>query len=182
MNDTVAVWDVALSDGVHKVEFEHGTTSGKRVIVVDGKEIMRKNWMFKLVGREVFDIGKGKVKGAINIDAVSGFAYEYILEVNGKSLKKFTEHRSKTAKVWSFLLDGVDTRIVLEKVTMDVWCNGETLQTAGEFVDGGSETHFEVRDHACYIKAISSGKKREGIVHSLVVDGNEIPETHEESG
>ncbi|XP_070550026.1 fas apoptotic inhibitory molecule 1-like [Ptychodera flava] len=182
MNDIVAVWDVALSDGVHKVEFEHGTTSGKRVVVVDGKEIIRKNWMFKLVGREVFNIGKAKVKAAINIDAVSGFAYEYTLEVNGKSLKKFTEQRSKTAKVWSLVIDGVDTRIVLEKDTMDVWCNGETLQTAGEFVDDGTETHFEIRDHDCFIKAVSSGKRRDGIVHALFVDGNEVPETHEESG
>lgn len=35
--DLVAVWDVALSDGVHRIEFEHGTTTGKRVIYIDGK-------------------------------------------------------------------------------------------------------------------------------------------------
>ncbi|CAF4307094.1 unnamed protein product, partial [Rotaria magnacalcarata] len=32
MSDVVGSWQVALSDGVHKVEFEHGTTSGKRVV------------------------------------------------------------------------------------------------------------------------------------------------------
>lgn len=36
-NDVVATWQVALPDGVHDIEFEHGTTSGKRVIRVDGK-------------------------------------------------------------------------------------------------------------------------------------------------
>ena len=35
--DLVAVWNLHLSDGIHKVEFEHGTTSGKRVIIVDGE-------------------------------------------------------------------------------------------------------------------------------------------------
>ncbi len=35
--DLVGVWEVPLQDGVHRVEFEHGTTSGKRVIRVDGK-------------------------------------------------------------------------------------------------------------------------------------------------
>lgn len=35
--DLVAVWEVALSDGVHRIEFEHGTTTGKRVIYIDGK-------------------------------------------------------------------------------------------------------------------------------------------------
>lgn len=35
--DLVAVWEVALSDGVHRIEFEHGTTTGKRIIYIDGK-------------------------------------------------------------------------------------------------------------------------------------------------
>jgi len=39
-SDLVAHWDVALSDGVHKIELEHGTTSGKRVIYVDGNVSM----------------------------------------------------------------------------------------------------------------------------------------------
>ena len=37
MSDLVAVWDVPLCDKVHKVEFEHGTTTGKRVLKIDGK-------------------------------------------------------------------------------------------------------------------------------------------------
>lgn len=36
-NDVVGVWDVPLSDGLHTVEFEHGTASGKRIVKVDGK-------------------------------------------------------------------------------------------------------------------------------------------------
>jgi len=35
-SDLVAKWDVTLSDKVHRIEFEHGTTTGKRVIRVDG--------------------------------------------------------------------------------------------------------------------------------------------------
>ena len=35
--DLVAFWDVTLSDGTHKIEFEHGTTTGKRVIRINGK-------------------------------------------------------------------------------------------------------------------------------------------------
>jgi hypothetical protein len=30
--DLVAVWEVHLPDGIHIVEFEHGTTSGKRIL------------------------------------------------------------------------------------------------------------------------------------------------------
>ncbi|XP_072273976.1 fas apoptotic inhibitory molecule 1 isoform X3 [Pyxicephalus adspersus] len=113
MTDLVAVWEVALSDGIHKIEFEHGTTSGKRVVYVDGKEIIRKDWMFKLVGKETFPVGASQTKATINIDAVSGFAYEYTLEVNGKSLKKYMENRSKTTNTWLLHLDGEDCRVVL---------------------------------------------------------------------
>ncbi|EDO34327.1 predicted protein [Nematostella vectensis] len=177
MTDVVAKWDVAMADGVHQVQFEHGTTSGKRVIIVDGKEILRKNWMFRLVGQETFNVGSQKA--TVHIEAVSGFQYEYTLEVGGKPLKKFVENRKKTAKVWTLLLDGIETRIVLEKDTMEVWVNGEVVETAGEFDDDGTVTHFTWGNHACYIQAVSSGKKREGIVHSLIIDGNEITESLE---
>lgn len=36
-NDLAGVWEVALNDGAHRIELEHGTTTGKRVIYVDGK-------------------------------------------------------------------------------------------------------------------------------------------------
>lgn len=179
MADLVAVWDVALSDGIHRIEFEHGTTSGKRVVHVDGKEEIRKEWMFKLVGKETFCVGAAKTKATINIDAISGFAYEYTLEINGKSLKKYMENRSKTTNTWVLHLDGEDLRVVLEKDTMDVWCNGKKMETAGEFVEDGTETHFSFGNHDCYIKAVSSGKRREGIIHTLIVDNREIPEVPE---
>lgn len=112
--DVVATWDIALSDGKHRIQFEHGTTTGKRVILVDNVEVIRNNWMFRLVGKESFLVG-GK-RATIHIEAVSGFQYEYTLEIDGKPLKKFVENRKKTAKVWTFLLDGEETRMVLGKV------------------------------------------------------------------
>lgn len=33
----MAVWDVGLSDRVHRIEFCHGTTTGKRIVYVNGK-------------------------------------------------------------------------------------------------------------------------------------------------
>lgn len=38
-SDYVAVWDIPLSDEVHHIEFQHGTTSGRRVVRVDGKVV-----------------------------------------------------------------------------------------------------------------------------------------------
>lgn len=69
--------------------------------------------MFKLVGKETFCVGAAKTKATINIDAVSGFAYEYTLEIDGKSLKKYMENRSKTTNTWVLHLDGQDLRVVL---------------------------------------------------------------------
>lgn len=114
--DVVATWDIALSDGKHRIQFEHGTTTGKRVIVVDNVEVIRNNWMFRLVGKESFNVGSKRA--TIHIEAVSGFQYEYTLEIDGKPLKKFVENRRKTAKVWTFLLDGIETRMVLGKLNI----------------------------------------------------------------
>lgn len=74
--------------------------------------------MFKLVGKETFYVGAAKTKATINIDAVSGFAYEYTLEINGKSLKKYMENRSKTTNTWVMNLDGEDFRVVLGKLVL----------------------------------------------------------------
>lgn len=35
--DVVGIWVVALSDGVYRIEFEHGTTTGKRVVWINGQ-------------------------------------------------------------------------------------------------------------------------------------------------
>lgn len=79
------------------------------------QEILRRDWMFKLVGKETFSVGKSETKATITIDAVSGFAYEYELEINGKSLKKYMENRSKVTSTWILNLDGADCRVVLGK-------------------------------------------------------------------
>ena len=76
-----------------------------------GQELMRKDWMFKLVGAEHFTIGKARC--TITIDAAEGFMYQYSLEVNGKTLEKFTENQSKIMKTWLCNISGMPFRIVL---------------------------------------------------------------------
>lgn len=69
--------------------------------------------MFKLVGKETFVVGSSKTKATIKIEALSGFAYEYSLEVDGKSLQKFTHDRAQTTRTWLLKVDGQDCRVVL---------------------------------------------------------------------
>lgn len=83
-------------------------------------------------------------------------------------------------KTWVLPVDGQMYRIVLEKDTLDIWVNGKKVEMAGEFVDDGTETHFALGSQPAYIKAVSSGKRRGGIVHSLYVEEHEIPEYKEE--
>nr|CRZ21880.1 Bm2747 [Brugia malayi] len=139
--DIVAHWSVPVHDRIYEIEFEHGTASGKRVIRVDGKEILRRNWMFSLVGKEIFDIGKFKC--VINVEALGTFLYEYTLEVNDKG-------------------------------TMDIWVNGQKMNTAGEFLEDGTKTHFEIGRNVCYVKATSSGNKKLGFIYQLYINNNEI--------
>ena len=70
--------------------------------------------MFKLVGSEQFTIGKARC--CITIDAAEGFMYQYSLEVNGKTLEKFTENQSKIMKTWLCNVSGMPFRIVLGKL------------------------------------------------------------------
>ena len=177
--DDVATWDVSLPDGKHSVRFQHGTTSGRRVIIVDGKEVRNSGWQFKLVGKESFMVGK--YRACVVIEA-SGLNYSYILEVDGKSLKRFVENRQKVCRTWLPSVNGSPHRVVLERDNLNVWLDGEKLEVAGEFTDQGTETHFAVEDHAAVIRAVTSGKRREGIIYNLFINDIQVPDAMDNDG
>lgn len=120
-SDIVGIWEVPLNGRLYRIEFEHGTTTGKRVVRIDGVELVRKDWQFKLVGRESFTLPDGKTRCDIYIQASNGFAYEYTLVVDGKSLKTFKEQQSKVTKTWTFhdSRTGRDVRVVLGELGRD---------------------------------------------------------------
>ncbi|EGT41210.1 hypothetical protein CAEBREN_13191 [Caenorhabditis brenneri] len=168
-----ATWTISLQKQVHKVEFEHGTTFGRRVIRVDGKEVLRREWMFKLVGKENFNIGK--ILCEISIEAVGTSGYEYTLHVNGKTFEKFKQEQDKKLQSWETTTGGHEWRVVLYKETMEVWANGTIIATAGEFVEGGSLTHCELNSTPCRITTKSSGNKKTGLIHTLYVNNTIVP-------
>ncbi|CAJ0941813.1 unnamed protein product, partial [Mesorhabditis belari] len=171
--DIVARWTVPLQDHIHVIEFEHGTTTGRRVLRVDGKEILKREWMFKLVGKEHFNVANAKCQ--VTVEAMGTFAYNYSLEVNGKKYETFREEQKRKLLTWETNVSGQETRICLDKDTMEVWANGKKIDTAGEFVEGGSETHFELNRQVCVIRAISTGRKKTGVAHELYVNNTHIP-------
>uniref|UniRef100_A0A0N4ZUS6 Fas apoptotic inhibitory molecule 1 n=1 Tax=Parastrongyloides trichosuri TaxID=131310 RepID=A0A0N4ZUS6_PARTI len=173
-SDLVATWNVPMSKKVYKIEFEHGTTTGRRVVKIDGEVIINKNWQFKLVGKETFRLENAIC--SISIDALGIFSYEYSLEVAGKTFEKFQEQQKKSIVTWHTYIMGVPARICLDKDSMEVWVNGKKIETAGEFVDDGTETHFVFNNTECCIKNCSSGKKKIGVIHKLYINGKEINE------
>ncbi|XP_022711390.1 fas apoptotic inhibitory molecule 1-like [Varroa jacobsoni] len=181
MSDVVASWEVPLVGQAYRVEFEHGSATGKRVVYVNGLEVLRKHWLFKLVGEESFDILGHKC--IISIKAVGGFSYSYRLFVDGKEIESFRERQSKILKTWIYTdhPEAPPTRVTLERDTMDVYVNGEKVESVAEFVSEGTETHFQVGHRAGVIAGISSGSRHEGIIHNLLVDGRLVPEAPEES-
>ena len=87
--------------------------------------------------------------------------------------------------------DSESTRVALEKDALDVWLNGIKIETESGFTDEGSEMSFQIGNRQARIvgmflkgsinltkfhfSAITSGKRREGILHQLVVDDVLIP-------
>lgn len=176
--DDVAQWDLNLPDGKHAVRFQHGTTSGRRVIIVDGKEIRNTGWQFKLVGKESFMIGN--YRACIIIEA-NGLNYTYTLEVDGKTLKRFVENRQKACRTWTPRVNGSPHRVVLEKDSLNVWLDGQKLDVVSEFADNGTETCFMIEDKQAVIRAVTSGKRREGIIYSLFLGDVQIPDATEDT-
>ncbi|KAF5297565.1 hypothetical protein FQR65_LT09996 [Abscondita terminalis] len=177
-SDLVAYWTVPLADGIHTIEFEHGTTSGKRVLRVDGQEILRREWMFKLVGNEKFKIGKQETRCELHVDPLPYFAFSYSLIVDGKPLEKFTENQNKAMKSWGVIVNEQKYRIILEKQTLDVWLNGEKIEVEHAFVKDGTEIIFFIDENRISIKA-SSAVKKEGVIHQLFINEDLIEEESE---
>ncbi|CAG0897818.1 unnamed protein product [Cyprideis torosa] len=161
-NDLVGTWEISLPSGKHLVEFEHGTTSGKRVIRLDGKT-------FSVEGHTC----------VISICPAGSFSYEYKLTVNGTSYKTFSESRSRIQKTWLLTIGDTTHRVVLEKDTLDIWVDGQRLETASEFVEDGTETHFEIGSVPAVVRAVTSGKRKEGIIHVLLLGEEIVPEATE---
>lgn len=145
-----------------------GTITGKRIIRVDGKEVIRHDWLFRLVGSETFKIGRHTC--TISIDPADGLGYEYSLEVDGKPLEKFVDNISRISRTWTTKLNGENCRIVLAKDTLDIWVNGQQAQTEEGFSDDGTETIFDIGGHRAVLKTTSSGDRRTGLNHLLYID------------
>ena len=82
--------------------------------------------------------------------------------------------------------------MALERDALDVWLNGVKIETESGFTEDGSEMTFQIGNRQARIVgtffnrqikdltqfqflAVTSGKRREGILHQLIVDDALIP-------
>lgn len=80
----------------------------------------RKDWMFRLVGDEVFDIDK--IQCTIKVEPDGLFMYTYNLLVDGKSLEDFCEYISKNRSTWLIITDNeVENRIILGNINSELF-------------------------------------------------------------
>eukprot|EP00048_Salpingoeca_helianthica_P024749 m.35005 g.35005 ORF g.35005 m.35005 type:complete len:188 (-) comp9567_c1_seq1:331-894(-) len=173
----VITWTVPLKSRSHKISFEHGTTTGRRVICVDDVEIRRQNWMFKLVGSEEFSfLSNGQEHHAtISIEPM-GFNYSYTLLIDDKPLDSFKQNLRRTTQTWRFPLEGLEHSVVLDKETMEIYVDGTLVESQGEFGEESSETHFEIGHHSGTVVTGNSVTKKNKIDHRLFIDEREVDE------
>eukprot|EP00117_Sycon_ciliatum_P004922 scpid85316/ scgid9081/ Fas apoptotic inhibitory molecule 1 len=185
-SDVVAQWNVPLRDKTHIVAFEHGAMlTGRRVVFVDGDVVVRKEFVFNLLGTESFRIGDTKC--AVLIDpGEHGWTFKYTLIVNKKPLETFLKDNGLMTKTWLPMIKGQPRRVVLEKSDITIYVDGKKVETVAEFMDSddedGSESHtgtwqnFMIDDSACCkIKVYSSQDRFKGMLYDLYVHDKLVP-------
>lgn len=163
------------------------------------QEVLRRDWMFKLVGEDTFCIEQSRC--IIRVDPAPGFKYEYSLYIDGKPHDQYTEELTRQYRLWLYARQPAETsdtsqeyRIMLKLDTLSLYVNDELREEAvsgapnfftllsfmcsiqAEFVHGGTDTSFVVQDTQFVLQARSSGNKHDGIVHTLLANGELVPE------
>ncbi|XP_054740656.1 fas apoptotic inhibitory molecule 1 [Anastrepha obliqua] len=173
-NNIVAKWCAPINGKMYRIELEHGTTTGRRMIWVNGKEVLRRDWMFKLVGEDSFYIDQARC--IIRVDPAPGFRYDYSLYIDGKPHEQYTDELTKHYRLWLVTVDDIDYRIMLELDTINLYVNDQLRGETGEFVDGGTDTKFNENGIDFVLQARSSGNKLDGLTHTLLANGEIVPE------
>ncbi|XP_076267658.1 fas apoptotic inhibitory molecule 1 [Rhynchophorus ferrugineus] len=171
--DLVAYWSVPLLDGTHTVEFEHGTTTGKRVLRINGKEVLRKEWMFKLVGDIKFTLGKQEAKCELRVDPIPYFCFCYSLYIDGKPLEKFVEKQNRNVQAWNIVEQGIRYRIVLEKQLLEIRINGEKIEPEINFAGSGTQMKFIISGLEAILSSTIDNNNK-GIAYNLFINNTVI--------
>ncbi|EGT46362.1 hypothetical protein CAEBREN_24775 [Caenorhabditis brenneri] len=96
--------------------------------------------------------------------------FVYKLKVNDQGFKDYQDAFYKKFDAWT--VNGL--RIVLDKETLELWCNGEALKDVDRnFVDGGTLVTFDLNQYHYQLR--TQGNESSGIFHLLYVNDEVIP-------
>lgn len=168
-NDIVARWTFIVHGKLYDIELEHGTISGKRVIWLNGEEILRRDMMYRLVGEDVFFVEDKRC--IIHIFPSTNFKYSYKLFIDGVECEIYNQAQTKILKTWEIKINDKNYRVVLEKDTLNIYLNGILRDEKPEFVDKGTDTLFTDDGHAFILSARSGDSNTEPICYKLSVNG-----------
>lgn len=138
------------------------------------QEVLRRDWMFKLVGDDIFSL-EG-LRCVLRVDPAPGFKYKYSLIVDGKPFEQFKDSQAKAHRMWEATVNEKKYRILLEKETLNIFMNGILREEDGDFTDNGTQTSWQEDGIRFQLTAKPSENKREGLVHALTINGKFINE------
>lgn len=79
-------------------------------------------------------------------------------------------------KIWTFLLNGEPTSVVLHRDTLEVACNGDVVESMSDFCDCGSTINFPLGERKAQIVCNFGETPRDPMTFSLTVEGNHVPD------
>jgi len=156
-------WNFMGRSRRQEVVFQHNTLTGNQRLFVNGHELFKSGWQYKLTGNLSFTLDDRAVEILIRSDSVGNLTYS--LSVNNKEIhvskggllnekdeqeKKLKRiHDSINISTWVFSVGGGLDKCVLHQVelhhqTMDVLLDGFKIDAISDFIDEGSSYTFQV--------------------------------------
>lgn len=165
-------WHFMGSSRRQEVVFQHNTLTGNQRLFVNGHELFKSGWQYKLTGNLSFTLDDRAVEVLIRSDAVGNLTYA--LSVNNKEIPPSSggllsekEEKEKKAKrilesvhvsTWVFSVGGLNKcvlhQVELHHQTMDVLLDGVKIDAVADFIEEGSSYAFLVDNVEAIIHVI----------------------------
>ncbi|KAF1762985.1 hypothetical protein GCK72_011250 [Caenorhabditis remanei] len=168
-----ATWHVPVNGKLHKIGFEHVVMVGVGIIRVDDKIVLHESSYPGKPARDTFKVSG--VNCIIKVQEISEHIFQANLEVDGRSFKDYQEQFNQKFITWKpITVAGKDVSVVLDKETLEVWRDGNAIDTTRDFTESGIATFFQLDSTPCKILSDGTSGKRT-MTHILYANDVEVP-------
>ena len=123
----------------------HGELSGRRIIRLDGEEIVNKKKFFDTGTTHVINVERNHVVKVCS--KASGSSFKYICKLNGRSMDKYIQKYSTQLIRWEL----GDHIVEFDNSRGTVMIDGGNVQSDARFAECGTEHMFECDGKCCRI-------------------------------